>query len=104
MHAVNNQNVLAGLDAQHRHWVTMFANASLDSDSFANTKEQAQEILNNILNTLFPWAEEDLTAENAKESLVSQFREMYGYPGDPRYETMLADMMAAFKKLEDGHA
>jgi hypothetical protein len=104
LHELHSENQVAGLETQHRHWVTLFANASLDADSFDNTKKQAQEILNKILKLRFPWLGDELAATGAQESLVSQFREAYGYPGDPRYESMLADMMAAFKTLEDGRA
>lgn len=99
---MDRQNLLAGLETQHCHWVTLFANASLDRESFSNTKERAQEVLDKILKARFPWIADKFTATGETESLVSEFREMYGYPGDPRYEAMLVDMMAAFKKLEEG--
>ncbi len=102
LYATNKQNLLAGLETQHRHWVTMFANASLDTESFTNARDQAQEILTKILKARFPWIADEFAATGETESLISEFREMYGYPGDPRYEAMLADMMAAFKRLEEG--
>lgn len=102
LYAVDRQNLLAGLETQHRHWATLFANASLDAESFSNTKERAQELLTKILKARFPWITDEFTTTGETTSLVSEFREMYGYPGDPRYEAMLVDMMAAFKKLEEG--
>jgi len=101
---INRRNVAQMLEVQHRHWVTLFSNASLDDSSFSSTKEQAQGALNRLMHTIFPWIEEDAVQASGAESIVSEFRELYGYPGDPRYEQMLADMMAAFKQLEAGHA
>jgi hypothetical protein len=103
LETMNNQNLLGALETQHRHWVTLFANASLDGNSFSNTKEHAQEYLEKVLKTRFPWVKGAIsTGAQSTEALVSEFRELYGYPGDPRYEQMLADMMAAFKRLEVG--
>jgi len=100
--SVRTQNQLAALETQHNHWVTMFANASLDSNSFANTKQAAQSLLDAILDLRFP---EEATGRRrhtgSTQDVINEFRETYGYPGEPRYEKMLADMMAAFKQLED---
>ena len=98
--AVNNRNLLAGLEVQHRHWITLFSNSALDEDSFKSTKENAQEILDRILKLRYPWTGDETAQSSANEDLVSQFREIYGYPGEPRYAAMLEDMLAAFRTLE----
>lgn len=105
LHAVNRRNLIEALETQHHHWITLFSNSSLTADSFSDTKGRAYDILNRILKARYPWAGDTVTvATNTQEGLVKQFRELYGYPGEERYETMLTNMMDAFKRLEEGRA
>jgi hypothetical protein len=101
LQTLHNNTKLAYYQAQHRHWVTEFSNASLDNGSFSATKTAADDYLNRITELLLPWESDSLKQTGGAESLVSEFRETYGYPGDPRYEQMLQDALAAFRKLSE---
>lgn len=100
LEAMTRENVIASLAAQHQHWVGIFSNAALDAESFTNAKENAQQLLRSLLQARAPWDKDAIASDiDTATDLVSDFREMYGYPGEPRYEKMLADMLAAFAKL-----
>jgi hypothetical protein len=98
---LHNKTKLEYYQAQHRHWVTEFANSSLDNGSFSATKAAADDYLNRITKLLLPWESDNLQQSGGAENLVNEFREMYGYPGDPRYEQMLQETLAAFKQLSE---
>lgn len=92
------------LEAQHRHWVTIFSNSALDDEGFETSKAQAQEYLNKLVIARYPEHAEQLSGAafaNTRESAVAAYREKFGYPGDPRYEAMLERTKEAFRKLEE---
>lgn len=102
---IENTAFQQAYEAQHRHWVTVFSNSALKEESFNDSQSQAQEALGSFLAALLPWQAENFrkaAQAGSSDELLAEFRELYGYPGDPRYEEMLAETMAAFKRLEDG--
>lgn len=91
-------------EAQHRHWVTVFANGQLNDESFENAKSNAQEYLNRLVIHRYPEYEQQLQNEaylQTREGALAAWREQFGYPGEPRYEKMLEDAMSAFKRLAE---
>jgi hypothetical protein len=100
---LDTDNQLQSLLLQHHHWVNIFTNSTLDETSFDTAKGNATELLREFLETRFPWDRDKYAglAGGTLADAIDQFREAYGYPGDPRYEAMLADMMDAFKKLKE---
>jgi hypothetical protein len=92
------------IEAQHRHWVTIFANGQLDANSFDNAKANAQHYLTQLIGFRYPEYAKKLEQEafrGSREGALQAFREEFGYPGDPRYEKMLEETMEAFKKLAE---
>lgn len=93
------------LDAcQHRHWVTIFANSSLDDDGFAMAKTNAQHFLTKLLSARYPeYAEllQQAAHSSTRDGALEDYRERFGYPGDPRYEKMLQDTLEAFRALAE---
>lgn len=93
------------LDAcQHRHWVTIFANSSLDDESFATAKANAQHYLTKLLSARYPEYAERLRQaahESTRDGALEAYRARFGYPGDPRYEKMLQDTLEAFRELAE---
>jgi len=93
------------LTAQHIHWITSFANARLDDNSFSVTQENARDALGSLMSAYFPWRREEFESAakaGTMEQALEDYREEFGYPGDPRYEAMLQETLDAFKALEDG--
>lgn len=90
--------------AQHLHWITAFANSRLDEEGFKSTQANARQALTELLCELQPWRRDALTAAStpAMDDALAEYRAEFGHPGDPRYEAMLQETMAAFKALEDG--
>jgi len=97
------ENAIAAVEAQHRHWITTFANASLDDDSFGASRDNAKLLMQQLLIARFPWDREKY--ENQKlgtaDEAIEEFRESYGYPGDPEYEAMLEKMLEQLDKLDN---
>jgi len=102
--AIGQEDDYRLLEAQHRHWVTIFSNSALDEEGFELAKHNAQLQLNKLVVHRYPEYAEQLSQQayaNTREGAVAAYREKFGYPGDPRYEKMVEDTMAAFKKLSD---
>jgi hypothetical protein len=95
------------LEAQHRHWVTIFANSSLDDEGFETAKAHSQDHLNKLIVARYPEYREQLEKAafaNTREGALAAYREKFGYPGDPRYEEMLKRTTEAFRKLKEKYA
>lgn len=89
-------------ECQHRHWVTIFANSSLDDEGFTTSKANAQHYLTKLLSARYPeYAALMKQAAHAetRDGALEAYRERFGYPGDPRYEKMLQDTLEAFREL-----
>ena len=95
--------MLAAVETQHQHWVTTFANSGLDDDSFATSRDNAKVLLQQLLMARFPWDKEKYESQKlgTTDEAVAEFREAYGYPGDPRYEAMVARMLEQFDELDE---
>lgn len=91
-------------ECQHRHWVTIFANSSLDDESFATAKANAQHYLTKLISIRYPEFAAQLqqaSHEGTRDGALEAYRERFGYPGDPRYEKMLQDTLESFRALAD---
>jgi hypothetical protein len=92
------------LEAEHRHWITAFANSSLDDDAFELARGKSQQYLHELIITRYPEFAEQLRQSayaNSREAALAAWRERWGYPGEPRYEEMLQRSMALFKQLKE---
>lgn len=85
---------------QHRHWLATALIPGLTPEQRADGRVNAENYLTQLTGLYFPWLKETLKKQsNPQESAVEAFREMYGYPGEERYEKMLQDQLAAWKKI-----
>lgn len=80
----------------------LLANAKIDEDSFKRIRATAREILNDIINTVHPWAKQSLQrAElNEADALADLYRRVYGDPNSPEFRERLRleeEMRAAEK-------
>jgi len=82
--------------AVHTHWVTLASHSRLSPESFTSTQQHANNALQTLLDSYYPWLENQKTGDPNKV-LMDAFRQQYGYPGDPRYEKMLAEAAAALR-------
>lgn len=60
----------------------------------------ARDTLNMFLATLEPW-NKDIQAQasqHANEQTVTNYRAVFGKPGEPRYEQMMNELAAEFKR------
>jgi hypothetical protein len=102
--AISREDDYRLTEAQHRHWVTVFANSSLDADGFELAKANAQDYLHKLIIARYPEFASQLAMANraaSREGVVEEFRERFGYPGDPRYEAMLLRTLDAFRQLRE---
>ena len=84
--------------ASHLHWVTLASHSNLTPESFETAKKNAGDYLRELLHAYYPWVE--IKSEKTDQaSLEQEFRDAYGYPGDPRYEKMVADAKRVLRKL-----
>lgn len=102
--AISKEDDYKLVEAQHRHWVTIFANSSLDDDGFNTAKANAQDYLSRLIIARYPEYKDTLARAaraQTREGALEAYREKFGYPGDPRYEAMLQKTLGAFKKLRE---
>ena len=85
--------------AVHMHWVTLASHSRLTPESFDATEQRAADALQTLLGSYYPWLDDKFKKSDLQEDpAVKAFREQYGYPGDPRYEKMLAEAKHALRK------
>lgn len=98
---LGRQNQQEALTARQRHWLAHVSNPRLDDDSWENTRQHAREALNGLMQGYFPWRAKEIGEEGtktARDHAVEQFHEMYGKPGEPKYEHMVAELSAYFAR------
>jgi hypothetical protein len=98
---LGRQNNQESLTTQHQHYLAYLSNGQLSDDSWEAQKAAADETLNGLLRGYFPWRADEIGAAGAKtgrDHAVEQFYEIYGKPGEPRYEQMMAEWSAYLAK------
>lgn len=86
------------LAIQHNHWITAFTNTRLEQPARETSLKNAQEALDDLFHEYYPWLAHEKTT--AADATVDTFREMYGYPGEERYEMMLQELQAAGEEIK----
>ncbi len=86
--------------AQHNHWVTIASHSRLTNESFETAKTNATESFNRLLKLTYPWLA-DKIGEDAgatdRDAAIDAYHEIYGRPGEPRYEEMVTKLVAALR-------
>lgn len=88
---------------QHNHWVTIASHGNLNDDSFELAKTNASAALNRILKAAYPWLADKIGKigeQTETEELVQKYREIFGSPGEARYDKMIADALEAIRKYK----
>lgn len=86
---------------QHAHWVTLASHGRLEPASFETTMLNARQALDEYMTAMYPWLADTIAgnaAQNSNEALMTQYREEFGSPGEPRYEAMIAGLKSVFRK------
>lgn len=83
----------------HQHWLSIATQAAIQqqTDTAVNARQHAAQAYFRILRATLPWESDRIGADATQETTeaaVSAYREAYGGPGDPRYEKMVAELMA----------
>jgi len=87
------------LSAQHRHYCAAISHGNLEPESFDEVKALSRAALNNYLKSIYPWLADQLgesTVQTDRELAVEQYHELFGYPGEERYEEMLQGLTKVF--------
>ncbi len=87
--------------ARHNHWVTMSSHGRLTQESFDEAKASAGKAFNRLLALTYPWDADKIGEEGtktARDEAVSQYHEIFGRPGEERYEKMVDELYAAMKQ------
>lgn len=85
---------------QHHHWITLATRRDLDDTSFETVKTNASNSLNRILQATYPWLAEQIGKDeekSARDSVINDYHEMFGRPGEARYEAMVDEIHKALK-------
>lgn len=87
------------LGAQHMHWVTLLSSGNLKQEGMETAWKNALSMLNRLTGSHFPWFQDQLEADgrSGNETLLEEYRAEFGYPGEPRYEAMVAKLLAQMK-------
>jgi hypothetical protein len=96
-----NQNNQVAYGAHHRHHLALVSHSRLSEESWENSKAAANESLTNLLQSLYPWRAKEIGEVGTKSSrdhAVSQFHEIFGKPGEPQYDQMVAELASYFAK------
>ena len=80
---------------QHNHWITLASHSRLTEESFEQIKINANEALQRFLKLSYPWLADKMTESSSQTNLdrmVEQHHEVFGKPGEARYEKMIDRM------------
>lgn len=86
---------------QHNHWVTLASHSRLAEESFDMAKTNAGTAFNRYLKATYPWLADEIGesgTHNEREHAVSEYHEIFGKPGEPKYEAMVDTLYKALKK------
>lgn len=87
----------------HHHWTAMATVPDLDPEQWEEAKLNASEYLAEVTGLYYPWMKEELSERrNSRDDAVEEFREIWGYPGEPQYEQMLLDNAETWRKIKSG--
>lgn len=84
---------------QHQHWLGMSV-AATTPELRAEARGNAASYMTDIVGHYFPWMKGELAKiKNPTDSAMEEFRDMYGYPGEERYEKMLQEQLDQWKQI-----
>lgn len=103
LHELHQEDLKKTTGVQHQHWLSTTLVQGLSAEQRAEARVNAENYLVQYLGLHFPWLKERLKLQqNPTEAAVAEYREMYGYPGEERYEKMLQEQLAQWKKIGEG--
>jgi len=88
--------------AQHNHWVTIASHSNLVEESFEKAKVNATTSFNQLLKLTYPWLADRIGEDGTKtdrEEAVEAYHEIFGRPGEERYEQMVDQLAKSMRKL-----
>lgn len=93
-------NLLVAL-ARHQHWTSLAANSRLPAATFADASQNAMAAIQHVLRLAYPWLKDQLAQpQDSREALVDEFREVFGKPGEKKYEANMAAIQKVFEKYK----
>lgn len=75
LHELERQDNYRLLDAVHRQWLSHVSHGSLTAESYQNVKERANETLDALQKTIFPWREQP-KPEGQKDTIKPEDQQM----------------------------
>lgn len=88
---------------EFQYWLTRATDNKLDPSFKEEVVANAKNGLNQLLVDVYPWLADQIGEAGAKtqrETLIEQYREMFGQPGDPEYEAMIEETKKVFEQLK----
>lgn len=91
-------------DIDFRYYTAMAGSTKLSDASATLCIEQAANTRKLLTQAHKPWLPPEIDAATAKESIADKHRRLFGSPGEPRYEAMVAELKAAAKRTPAARA
>lgn len=86
--------------AKHLHWSNLLTVPGLNDETWEDAKNKNAEYLSEIISLYYPWLRDEMASQGGgRDAALAEFREIYGYPGDPQYEEMLQQQAEAWRKI-----
>lgn len=86
---------------EHNHWITLASHSRLTPESFDTLKTNACAAFNKLLKATYPWQADkigEVGTQTERDEAVKTYQEIYGKPGEARYEAMVDTLLAELKK------
>ena len=86
-------------DVDFRYYTTMAASKWVSEDSGKLCVEQSAVARNKLIGSYRPWVLPDTTndVQAARDDIAATHKRLFGSPGEPRYEAMVAALLATTK-------
>lgn len=87
-------------DVDFRYYIAMAGSPHIAEESWQECIRQAAVTRKALINAYRPWLPPEPTENQttATQSIAERHRALFGLPGEPRYEAMVAELKAAAKR------
>jgi len=93
-----NHDLKSTATLRHRHWSTILLADGLAPEAREAARVNIGETLIEVLSLYQPWLKEAFN-KSETEDFETSYRNIHGYPGEERYEKMLAENAEAWRKI-----
>jgi len=89
------------LQGQAHYWAILASNPRIEEEAYQTFRANAGSALNKVLRLSYPWFADqigEVGAQTEREKAVTDYHEMVGKPGEPRYEAMVDALQKEFAR------